>query len=152
MQTHLPSVVTVAAVHTGSHQMLYCFCTRYEVKAVERTTSYQPPATTLRALDPRKAAGPDGVTAMVLKKCAEQLFEVFTRIFNTSESIIPPCLKSAAVIPLLRKTFISGLNDYPPVTLTPVMMKWIERLIERQHMKSQPSTHFQPIPVCVQSE
>ena len=43
MQTHLPSVVTVAAVHTGSHQMLYCFCTRYEVKAVERTTSYQPP-------------------------------------------------------------------------------------------------------------
>ena len=50
------------------------------------------------------AWGLDGVTGRVLKECADQLSEVFTKIFNLSlsKSIIPPCLNSATIIPLQK--------------------------------------------------
>ena len=91
---------------------------------------------TLRAVNPRKAAGPDGVTGMVLRDCADQLAGVFTNIFNQSLSqcSIPPCLKSSTIIPLPKKTHISGLNDYRPVALTPIIMKCFEKLVQSQIM------------------
>lgn len=51
--------------------------------------------------------------------CADQLSEVFTKIFNgsPSKSIVPPCLKSATIIPLPQKT----LNDYRLVALTVII-------------------------------
>ncbi|CAJ1076957.1 uncharacterized protein LOC125983400 [Xyrichtys novacula] len=92
---------------------------------------------TLRAVDPRKAAGPDGVPGRVLRDCAEQLAGVFTRIFNQSlaESSVPPCLKSSIIVPLPKKPQISSLNDYRPVALTPVVMKCFEKLV-RGHITS----------------
>lgn len=97
---------------------------------------------TLRAVNPRKAAGPDGVTAKVLKECADQLAGVFTKIFNTSlsQSCIPPCLKSATIVPLPKRTNISSLNDYRPVALTPVIMKCFEKLVRRHIMSCLPPT------------
>lgn len=37
---------------------------------------------TPRVVNPRKAAGPDGVTVRVLRDCADHLADVFTHIFN----------------------------------------------------------------------
>lgn len=67
----------------------------------------------LRAVNTRKAAGPDGMMGRVLKECADQLSAVFTKIFNLflSTVTIPSCLKSATIILLPKKTVISGLND-----------------------------------------
>ncbi|KAK3566566.1 hypothetical protein QTP86_000991 [Hemibagrus guttatus] len=58
----------------------------------------------------------------VLKDCAVQLAGVFTRIFNQSlsQSTGTPCMKSFTIIPLPKKPHISSLNDYRPVSLTPV--------------------------------
>ncbi len=116
-------------------------------------SGYAPPFTiqeyrvrsVLRAVNPRKAAGPDGVTGRVLKECADQLSAVFTKIFNLSLSTatIPSCLKSAIIIPLLKKTAISSLNDYRPVALTPVIMKCFERLVQ-QHIKASLPDTFDP--------
>lgn len=55
---------------------------------------------TLRTINPRKAAGPDGVTGRVLKDCADQLAGVFTRIYNQSltQSTVPICLKSSTIV------------------------------------------------------
>lgn len=92
---------------------------------------------TLKAVNPRKAAGPDGVTGKVLRDCADQLAEVFTSIFNQSltQCSIPPCLKSSTIIPLPKKSNISSLNDYRPVALTPIIMKCFEKLV-RSHITS----------------
>ncbi|KAI4905163.1 hypothetical protein NFI96_024919 [Prochilodus magdalenae] len=59
---------------------------------------------------------------------SDQLSVVFTKIFNLSlsKSIIPPCLKSATIIPLPKKNTTS---DYRPVALTPIIMKCLERLV-----------------------
>ena len=52
----------------------------------------------LLAVNPKKAAGPDGVPGKVLRACAPQLtLIIFTRIFNLSldKAVITSCLKSS---------------------------------------------------------
>ena len=91
----------------------------------------------LKALNPHKAAGPDGVLGKVLKACTDQLSGVLTRIFNISlkQATVPPCLKTATIVPVPKKASISSLNDYRPVALTSVVMKCFERLV-LPHLKS----------------
>ncbi|KAK3556718.1 hypothetical protein QTP70_015089, partial [Hemibagrus guttatus] len=82
---------------------------------------------TLKSINPRKAAGPDGVSGWVLKDCADQLAGIFTKIFNQSlaMSTVPPCLKSSIIVPLPKKSHVSSLSDYWPVALTPMVMKYL---------------------------
>uniref|UniRef100_A0A3B5R0L5 Reverse transcriptase domain-containing protein n=1 Tax=Xiphophorus maculatus TaxID=8083 RepID=A0A3B5R0L5_XIPMA len=86
----------------------------------------------MRKVNPRKAAGPDGVSGRVLKDCADQLAG---KIFNQSlsQATVPPCLKSSTIVPLPKRTNINTLNDYRPVALTPIIMKCLERLV-RSHI------------------
>ena len=92
---------------------------------------------TLRAVNPRKATGPDGVPGQVLRDCADQLAGVFTNIFSQSlsQAIIPSCLKTSTIIPVPKKNSVSSLNDYRPVALTSVAMKCFEKLV-RSHITS----------------
>lgn len=155
-----PSNSTTADGDASLAEELNCFFARFEAEPEEFVTILPPAPNNnnytltvqehevrrvLRAVNPRKAAGPDGVTGRVLKECADQLSEVFTKIFNLSlsKSIIPPCLKSATIIPLPKKPVISGLNDYRPVALTPVIMKCFERLVQ-QHIKASLPPTFDP--------
>ncbi|KAK3565494.1 hypothetical protein QTP86_010879 [Hemibagrus guttatus] len=66
-----------------------------------------------------------------LVHCANQLSPVFTDIFNTSLETchVPACFKTSAIVPVPKKTKITGLNDYRPVALTSVVMKSFERLV-----------------------
>ncbi|KAI3352228.1 hypothetical protein L3Q82_005575 [Scortum barcoo] len=86
---------------------------------------------TLQRINPRKAAGPDNISGRVLKGCAYQLTEVLTDIFNTSlqQAVVPTCLKTATIIPIPKTPTVTGLNDYRPVALTPIVMKCFERLV-----------------------
>ncbi len=99
----------------------------------------------LLAVNPKKAAGPDGVPGKVLRACAHQLTSIFTRIFNLSlaQAVIPPCLKSATIIPVPKKSPTTSPNDYRPVALTPVIMKCFERLV-LQHIKDYLLPDFDP--------
>ncbi|KAK3539400.1 hypothetical protein QTP70_006298 [Hemibagrus guttatus] len=79
----------------------------------------------------RKAPGPDGVTPACLKTCADQLAFIYSRIFNRSLELceVPACFKCSKIIPIPKKSKITGLNDYRPVALTSVVMKSFERLV-----------------------
>ncbi|KAL0198831.1 hypothetical protein M9458_007371, partial [Cirrhinus mrigala] len=68
----------------------------------------------------RKAPGPDGVTPACLKTCADQMAPIFSQIFNRSLELceVPSCFKRSIIIPVPKKTKITGLNDYRPVALT----------------------------------
>lgn len=74
----------------------------------------------MKTENPRKAAGPDGVTGRTIRECMDKLAGVFTTVFNISltQSFIPPCLKSAKIVPLPKKTTTSSLNNYRPVVQT----------------------------------
>jgi len=69
--------------------------------------------------------------------CAVQLGEVFTNIFNLSLSqcTVRSCLKTSTIVPAPKQFFITSLNDYRPVALTPVIVKCLERLA-LQHIKT----------------
>ncbi|KAK3559074.1 hypothetical protein QTP86_002986 [Hemibagrus guttatus] len=84
-----------------------------------------------KRLNTRKATGLDSVSPSLLKHCANQLSPVFTDIFNTSleTSHVPACFKTSAIVPVPKKTKITGFNDYRPVALTSVVMKSFERLV-----------------------
>ncbi|KAK0146400.1 putative RNA-directed DNA polymerase from transposon BS [Merluccius polli] len=96
----------------------------------------------LKQVNPRKAAGPDGITGRVLRTCADQLAPVFTEIFNLSLSqcIIPTCFKCSTIVPVPKKPRPSCLNDYRPVALTPIIMKCFEKLIKPSITSSLPPT------------
>lgn len=116
---------------------LNSFFSRFEVKT-PATDSLPPPAANhhtiilqehevrhvLRSVNSRKAAGPDGIPSKVLQACADQLTEVFTKIFNTSllQTTIPSCLKSATIIPIPKKQVSVDLNNFRPVALTRVIL------------------------------
>ena len=49
---------------------------------------------------------------------------------------IPACFQTSTIIPVPKKTRITGLNDYRPVALTSVVMKTFERLV-LTHLKAE---------------
>lgn len=86
---------------------------------------------TLSKLNVRKAAGPDDISGRLLRTCAEQLSGPLTALFNRSlsEMEVPLLFKESTIIPIPKKKVISGLNDYRPVALTPIIMKVFESLV-----------------------
>ncbi len=69
------------------------------------------------------------------RRCHTSLSEIlwnpiFTQIFNRSlELCVPSCFKRSTIIPIPKKSKITGLNDYRPVALTSVVMKSFEKLV-----------------------
>ena len=55
---------------------------------------------TFKRVNPRKAAGPDGIPIRVLRACADQLAGVFTDIFNQSNNPYPTLLSQPPVFML----------------------------------------------------
>ena len=90
----------------------------------------------LQNINPRKAAGPDGVPGRVLKDCARQLSGVMCDIFNTSlaQATVPTCLKTSTIIPVPKVQTVTCLNDCIPVALTPII-KTFERVV-MSHIKN----------------
>ncbi len=58
----------------------------------------------------RMTQGPDGVTPICLKICADQLAPIFTQIFNRSLELcaeVPSCFKLSTIIPVPKKLKIT---------------------------------------------
>jgi hypothetical protein len=72
-----------------------------------------------KTVNPRKAAGPEGIAGRVLGACADQLDGELTDIFNLSlsQSAVPTCFKRATIVSLPKNAKVTELNDYCPVTL-----------------------------------
>lgn len=88
----------------------------------------------LRSLDVRKASGPDGVPAIVLKRCAPELSPVLTRLYRLSyaTSCVPSAWREANVQPVPKKGDRSDPANYRPIAVTSVLCKVMERIINAQ--------------------
>ena len=86
---------------------------------------------TFRRLKIRKAAGPDNISARLLKTYASQLSYVFCKLFNWSlnDSTVPSVWKHSVICPVPKNNKPSTLNDYRPVALTSVVMKCFEKVV-----------------------
>lgn len=85
----------------------------------------------LRLLDIKKATGPDGLSAFILKTFADELAPAWVHIFQRSIDlhIIPDIWKKSIIIPVPKKSSPQEYNDYRPVALTCVVMKCLERMM-----------------------
>ncbi len=143
-----PSNLSATDGDTSLAEELNHFFARFEVEPTG-TAKIHPPAhssqilmveehdvrRTMRAMNPRKATGPDGVSGQVLMDCAGLLAGVFTKIFNRclSQAVIPSYLKTSTIIPILKS----------PVALTPVIMKCFEKLVRTYIVSTLPPS-FDP--------
>ncbi|KAI4891474.1 hypothetical protein NFI96_005401 [Prochilodus magdalenae] len=71
-----------------------------------------------KAVNPRKAPGPDGIHSRRLRAC----------------------FKRTTIVPVPKKLAITCLNDYSPVALTSTAMKCFERLVKTHICSSLPAT------------
>ena len=83
-----------------------------------------------------KTCGLDPLSTSVLTKCLPRLLPVITDIVNRSldEAFIPNSLKSALIIPLLKKTNLNteDFKNFRPVSNLPFISKLIEKSVAVQ--------------------
>lgn len=88
----------------------------------------------LKAIDPKKSAGPDNLDPYLLMTAADIITEPVTYIFNLSllSNSIPQIWKAAYVLPLLKGGDPSELNNYRPISKLPALAKVLESLVNSQ--------------------
>ena len=62
---------------------------------------------TFKRVNPRKAAGPDGIPSRILRACADQLAGVYGHI----QSAVPTYFKRATIVPVPKKAKVTELNE-----------------------------------------
>ena len=90
----------------------------------------------LSRLNPLKAPGPDGILPFLLKSFASVLAPSLTLIFNRSlhSGVVPSGFKKAniAAVPKNNKGDLLALSNYRPISLTAVLSKVLEKLVQLQ--------------------
>ena len=80
------------------------------------------------------SAGPDGLPSSFLKECLPELIQPLKILFRKSldSGDIPAILKRAAIIPVFKGGDETCPSNYRPISLTPVLMNLLERIIRKQ--------------------
>ena len=100
-------------------------------------TSEQDVLRELKALNPKKAGGPDNLTPRLLKEVAHELYKPLTALFNKSieEAKFPGGWKFAKVIALFKKGSRFLPENYRPISLLNCFGKIFERIIYNQMVR-----------------
>lgn len=98
------------------------------------TTSQSKVLALLRKLNKTKATGLDKIPARLLRECSDLIAAPLCSIFNRSilSGIFPDDWKSAKVTPLFKNGQRSDVNNYRPISVTPIVAKIFERIIYDQ--------------------
>ena len=85
----------------------------------------------LQRLKPHKAAGPDNITARILKELSSSLAPLLQIIFQRSydTSTVPSDWKKANVVPIYKKGQKSDPANYRPISLTCIICKMMEHIV-----------------------
>jgi hypothetical protein len=82
-----------------------------------------------------------------LKIVVPHILSVITHLFNFSinTSTFPSAWKTALVLPLPKCGYPTGLSDFRPISILPVLSKGFERLICTQYVEDLDSRGYHPI-------
>ena len=91
----------------------------------------------LSMLNPKKAHGPVGTPAWVLKENADLAFPIKEILNSTFQNCnVPQSWKNADIVSIPKKKPITDINDHlRPISLTPVLSKVAEEFVVEQHLK-----------------
>ena len=87
----------------------------------------------LKALDINSGTGPDGLAAIILKRCASKLAMPFCKLARIilREGSWPTCWRYHWILPLYKKKSVFNPLNYRGIQLTPQISKAMERFIGR---------------------
>ena len=93
----------------------------------------------MQALDSDKSPGPDSLHPALLRELSGEICQFLTLFFRKSldEGKLPVVWKHANVTPIYKKGNRHELENYRPISLTPVLSKVMERIIRdavREHL------------------
>ena len=85
----------------------------------------------LRNIDTSKGAGPDKISPILLKNCAESLSSPLLRIFNSSLSTgkFPTRWKTSYVTPIFKSGSRNNIENYRGVSILPTIGKLFEAIV-----------------------
>ena len=85
----------------------------------------------LKKIKPHKAAGPDNITARIMKELAQPIAPLLRIIFQASydSGKVPDAWKNANVVPVYKKGTKSDPSNYRPISLTCIACKLMEHII-----------------------
>ena len=104
----------------------------FEANSAVVTISEVDVLTAIRKLNPRKAAGPDGIPSWVFREYADFIAQPVTSILNCSfaEQQLPPSWKLADVVPIPKQKPVEVINKHlRPISLTPIISKLAEDFV-----------------------
>jgi len=98
------------------------------------TTNHSEVCSLLTKWSKSKATGLNEIPAGLVKECSDQIASSLCNIFNRSivSGIFPEESKCSKVIPLFKQEERSDLNNYRPISVTPIVAKVFERIIYNQ--------------------
>jgi hypothetical protein len=144
-ESNIPDLISEDSVATSNDDKAEALCRQYEkVWAIEET----PPCYVvgpaeytvctplwvykkLKALNSRKATGPDGIPPIFIKKLSHILASPIAKLISRSlqEGITPQDWKDAIVIPIPKILGSQKPSDYRPISLTSVISKVCEKFV-----------------------
>jgi hypothetical protein len=88
----------------------------------------------IASLSSSSAAGPDGVPAILLKRCASALSRPLSILWETSfdRGVVPQCLKVGRITPIHKGGPRTQPKNYRPVTLTSHIIKVFEKVLVKR--------------------
>ena len=88
-------------------------------------------------LDSNKSPGPDSMTTIFLKKCADEVSPILQVIFTQSmnSGTLPDDWLSANITPVYKKNDRANVLNYRPISLTAICCKVMEHIIYHSVMK-----------------
>ena len=91
----------------------------------------------IRQIETKKATGPDGISAYLVKISCEVLAPILAQIFNKCirEGIFPNLMKIAEIIPLHKDGVRTNSTNYRPISLLPIFGKLFEKIIADRMIK-----------------
>jgi hypothetical protein len=102
-------------------------------KEEDFTISYEDIIAAISEIRSDSASGPDGVPAILLKKCAAELCEPLSLLWSESflTGVVPAYYKKSFVSPLYKKGDRAKAANYRPVSLTSHVIKVYERVVRK---------------------
>ena len=91
----------------------------------------------LFSLKPSLSLTIDNIPAIVYKKCAQELAEPLSYLFNLSiiSGEFPTEWKSSIVVPIPKSSHPRSVSDFRPISLTPIPSRVFERLIRARILR-----------------
>ncbi|KAK0141045.1 RNA-directed DNA polymerase from mobile element jockey [Merluccius polli] len=86
---------------------------------------------TFKTIQTKKATGPDGLSAFILKSFAQELSPVWVKLFQFSMDTytVPRLWKKSIILPIPKKVSPQEDNDYRPVAITSNAFKSLEKIM-----------------------